>query len=284
MKLEQKACVSQANSRFSLLSPSTIPLAKICLAGLIAMSGHASAQTAIDPEVEITETIDVDKYADYILNGENYDVNNDYSVRTFKATVSGADTAYIPLGTFSHGSYHRLTVNTGGPDAGSSAEYTFSVNYTNNLAQDGISVHQVLQKDNGSHFKIYEIRDGYKTALVMKYTNTAQAGSSNGDNPIVINHTTPFETSAVAWSPISSETLLTNFLALSDEAKEEFVLKGAIELHTGANVATNGFIEGLQFNQPVNVEQGLNVDGATVLKGDVIIETPQGDVSMGEFQ
>jgi len=146
------------------------------------------AQTQVDPEIAFTETIDVDQYADYIRDNIPYDVSDDYSVRTFKAEISAASTSYIPLGTFNHGHLHRLAVGAAGVNATSSADYTFTVNATRN--PDGIHVHQVLQRDHGSHFKIYAIKDGNLTSLVMRYTNTAPASNtSNRVNIVRVNHT-----------------------------------------------------------------------------------------------
>lgn len=188
-----------------------------------------SAQDVIiQPVVEETETIDVNKYSDYIEGLKDYDVSGDYSVKTFKAVAPASDTVYIPLGTFNHGNFHRLAISASGANATSAAEYTFTVNATSSTeVSESLNVHQIQQTNHGSRFQIYAIKDGNLISLILKYTNIAPA-----INSVTVNHTCQ---NSSAWKAISDEALLTNFLALNEEAKEGHLLKGNIELHDGGS-------------------------------------------------
>ena len=186
----------------------------------------------VEPDIEFTETIDVDKYADYIKDNVEYNVDDDYNLRTFKAEVSGGATAYIPLGTFVHGTLHKLDVAGAGAHALSAGEYTFSVEWSASAAK--INVKQILQRDHNNVFKIYAFHDAPHTSLVLKYTNIASTA-----NILTVNHACHKQ----GWRA-HNQTLLDNFMALSNEQKEESVLKGDMELHTGPSVNANGFVPG----------------------------------------
>jgi len=51
------------------------------------------------------------------------------------------------------------------------------------------------------------------------------------------------------------------------------VLKGGMELHTGAHVGAGGFFTGIQFNQPIKMEQDVDINGDLRLNGASVLTT-----------
>jgi len=193
-------------------------------------------------------------------------------IMQFKATVGSGET-WIPLGLFDYGTRHRLAISCEGNSANSSGVCEFSLNWNG-----AITVHHLSQYNWQGHFQLYSYKVRRGQGVALKYTNVTTASNNN----VYVDYSTA--TRGSAWLDHQPDAAF--FATLTDEVN---LIKGAMEEHAGQTWLEASYVYGFTFNRPIIFNQEISAkqdivftDGAT-LKGDVILDQAQGDISMGAF-